>query len=1395
MAAGSMMKDYVRRQLRYWVDGFKDDMLPRDFMAKSHTKTQLMLPEINLKPQRVASVLHLPSPLLVTSVQCIELTIAVPSWTDADKEAAHKPVLVHANELLVQVRNLWECSSKVRRAAEERVQAALLEPDPLGSTVAMFEFARDVNDRTKLVVDKLRVQVFVGDVCRVELVLADLNARTTDALWQDVKDPTACVDYSPDHLVQTRFKAMSFILSVGITPAGADATATRGSQPIRLMTKVAVVIRVTRFYHRKEIADSWRRQMQLVEVNFGAVKVELGIAELMELYSVGATLCNWIWNGRSSEDCALSAPVDGMAADREPPGAGGADHPNIELQITFRGTIEAKLKFTSPTAGPQELFLVADRAAGNIIFHKHGVRELQMSLHELAVRFRGYVVFRLKPDREVFHVEQRLNSLSVTWRVQSVLCRVDDDLAVVLMEMHQFVSEKEQAIVLRCGTCHQQISLDMIDVHVCPPRNGSTSLPSTPHAGHTALQESGRNRFSEASSAENSCFGAEQVVCANGPPKVHAVLHMDELELQTGSRLVQILLKLFGVTEAEGAVGRDVTTKLSNLRLTTESNEFAGDAIFVPALPLAFQMLECSLQGCGCILRRNEITSHQDSSQAIVYGYRWPARVFLDIAHCSMSAQECFVKVDKIQLRSSFSDGSRVCSSSQPQLSFHVNMDKIRSRLDEVLFKVALQVFEHFGGSSSRAGNSMMMTLFLGVLQIRAVEFTLQNEGVAEARAKSLLKQAIVVFDNQRGFLCTQSSLDFKTILTSQTMKFVHRQTPVVRTHFESLVPLNSSEISIPEETATQNDTPDATTDIEPTPVSEESAIVGQTPTDDIENCASTEAICPEKDENTPTTTPITPPELEREDASRCIQRMVRRQYLVRQQKQRFEADDYEPGVLKPIEIIAKQTTEETSKPPLISTTSEDSGGSNSSSPTSSPRKLSLGIPSPIMVLGPDSDLVGEIRGGISKLMSPLSRTRLPSDSSIRGSINRFMGPINRTLSPTGSKARRPSVESVVPIVEVACYNITTSEASAREPASPSLKKSKEVRESHSNAGSRTPSKDKTPADPSSRTDAVSHSQQAVDSKDVSSEKKTEMPKQNGLSEAKLAALPDVVRVLVQVGECRLCVPINPREKVEYLCREIVRRFNESFAADRGSISAVSLQDKHGGVFSPSDTVAFMLTIAPSELLFAYPHEHDGHIRSLARLAAGSSRTVRSRALQDPSLPKGTTTGEGEKRIRCSKLPLPLVIALLANESERDLIRSGFCERASEAIGEAWPDLALNAASLDAEKNSLIVEVAWHETCIEVTNGDAFALCRQLLGLCTSRATSKYVGKILRGRLKVDSSNPLIEWACRRRLPVSMEKEVHDTSCAQASDQEQVMIATYEQLKKAVQDTYGVYTR
>lgn len=42
----SMMKEYLRKQLRYWVENFRDDMLPRDFGAKSFSRSTISLHKI-----------------------------------------------------------------------------------------------------------------------------------------------------------------------------------------------------------------------------------------------------------------------------------------------------------------------------------------------------------------------------------------------------------------------------------------------------------------------------------------------------------------------------------------------------------------------------------------------------------------------------------------------------------------------------------------------------------------------------------------------------------------------------------------------------------------------------------------------------------------------------------------------------------------------------------------------------------------------------------------------------------------------------------------------------------------------------------------------------------------------------------------------------------------------------------------------------------------------------------------------------------------------------------------------------------------------------------------------------------------------------------------------------
>lgn len=42
----SMMKELLKKQLKHWVENFRDDMLPRDFAAKSFSRNTLTLHKI-----------------------------------------------------------------------------------------------------------------------------------------------------------------------------------------------------------------------------------------------------------------------------------------------------------------------------------------------------------------------------------------------------------------------------------------------------------------------------------------------------------------------------------------------------------------------------------------------------------------------------------------------------------------------------------------------------------------------------------------------------------------------------------------------------------------------------------------------------------------------------------------------------------------------------------------------------------------------------------------------------------------------------------------------------------------------------------------------------------------------------------------------------------------------------------------------------------------------------------------------------------------------------------------------------------------------------------------------------------------------------------------------------
>ncbi|GLE04522.1 hypothetical protein PINS_up013477 [Pythium insidiosum] len=106
--SSAMMKDYLKRQLRYWLDGFKDDQLPRDFNSKTFNRTQLSFTKLSLKTDKVAMLLRLAPPMLVTRAVCSELHIKVPSWTSAEK-FVQEPLSLRMTDLFVDVRHINDC--------------------------------------------------------------------------------------------------------------------------------------------------------------------------------------------------------------------------------------------------------------------------------------------------------------------------------------------------------------------------------------------------------------------------------------------------------------------------------------------------------------------------------------------------------------------------------------------------------------------------------------------------------------------------------------------------------------------------------------------------------------------------------------------------------------------------------------------------------------------------------------------------------------------------------------------------------------------------------------------------------------------------------------------------------------------------------------------------------------------------------------------------------------------------------------------------------------------------------------------------------------------------------------------------------------------------------------
>lgn len=1398
-------------------------------------------------------MLSIPPPLIVTRAFCTELHIRVPSWT-APEVFVHEPLSIRAGDLFIDLRNALECDEATRTQAMERARSATLEADPFGSIATWYAFSTTISERLELSVDNVYIKIFVGGISRVRVELSALHARTTNALWQEMRDLVNCVDRSPDGTLKTRFKLVSCSGSVFLQQQGASGSSESpnggGAGSLRVLHDHPIVLRMTLFSQRKSKNESWETLSQVVDVNLEKLAFDYQIAELFDVADVLQTFYKWMTDSRNDSllttDSGMGLSSSMMLHQRLQRSSSADSHhstrrkqtldsdkggefdeeqqddsdeavegyASFAAQITFRFSVQAAIHFQSERMGPQEVVLHVHNAALNVIMNQDDSRELHLTLQKLTLTFQNHVVFYLKPSRDPLRVKRFRESVYVNWHLQRIECRVEKDLARICNEMYHSVHEKQQSACITCGMCLQQIPLDQIELHVCTgnTRSPASSVTSNRSASNASCRESSA---STADMADLPSMGEDALTGCK--VKLRFELILDDFELHADSHLFQNVQQLLqtlspsSYAQVTAKADRSFAVHMKALQLTTESKEFVGDSVFVPVLPLAFQMLECTINGCGCIHkrkpRRAASSKHDDFSRdsdrsdsysssrnsclpnfrlsQSVFG-RWPDRLFIDIDHVSISSvlhnkenQDTFVKVDKIHIRTSFSDGLRVCTACHPQMSGHAAVERIRVQAEPVAMQFIRRNISQLMDQHSTQPVEIS-TLFLAVLELKAIEFTLLEANSPSAHMKHLFKHVAIVADNQMGYLSYQSNFDFRMLGTSECITFTNQQR-------------NRSE----------NNNTDCGKDLFPSRQERRRLRQRQ----------------------------------EQQDAVKMIQRSLRRLTQDRKMRQISNVKDTTLAINELDESDKKQDIQ----PPQVKTThismnEHHHSGEQSDSASSDKRKHSSGS----SIFSSPEDLINPMKmvaaaGVITKFVKSKQQML---ESEMSDLANQSKESATRMVSQPYSACKKLFGSMVNPSSEneqaapdqmpvVVCSEAEPDELDEEEDGPASLFPTVESRsasrhrsgEIKNESNSRVASialKDQVPdtSSPDSaqfiamheKTEEVYQQQLLLnlDTKDSNVVATSDqMPSAAfALSANELTSLPAIVRILVQIQEQRLWVPINPREKIDVLCHEIVRRFNEMFGSQlEGKIENVSLQDVHGGVFSSSDLVGFALSLQTQEnigniskktqLLFAHPIRRQG-IRSFAHINDMLQSTM---VKNDPKIT--STKQVGLKFSRCSKLPLPLAVALLANELERDLlhcvVKEGSYGNADSGKVDEWPDLALNASFLEPH-TMLQVEVRWFGRCLEVTNVDAFVLCLQQLGLCTSRPSSKYVGKILRDRLKVDAKNTLLRSAVQR----SPEYQQHQSQ-PKSNEDEQPPPAdssqhlTYESLREIVQEDCGVY--
>nr|CCA14698.1 conserved hypothetical protein [Albugo laibachii Nc14] len=1192
------------------------------------------------KAERIGSLIKLPDVLCVKRAFCEQLTIHVPSWTAADR-FLQQGLNIRIDDLYIEVQSKLEyAADNEDRSHKPRssinLGSASLEADPLGSIASWYQLSNIISERMEVSAKTIRVHLIVHGRESLKISLTEFYARTSNSLWQDLKDLTSCIDRSPDGLLKTRFKFISFTCGIFIMEpmqlGDSEAPSQANCAWLCPLDEHPVIIRHTIYEHRASKQKSWTVLSDVYDIIMDSTSCELKLSELSGIYSTFFVLFSWFDQLRIEKHSdfdvqeAAAAPDYGVggcsgepgeSASKIAPEVGDALAHNASTfrhQITIRGSLSLNLSFQLDFLEAQTMKWTIDRASVNYILYLDGSSEVQLTFNEMAIDYEGLErVFTCKPDCDVLSFRKTRQKWIIQCSIQQVKCCIRNKFARALNRLYHSSQEKEQAASIVCKVCGCKIPLEVIDAHICQPLNSS-------------------ERSVKKESTDSTAF-----------PQLHLILGINELEIQLDNFAFSSIYQLiYQDHELERDPTRLFSINASGCTINTEMKEFSGEALFVPILPLAFQMLECVIAGCNCHEPSKDPRITNNTILACI-----PDNVFADMRNFIFQSQDLssgldtYFEVDNMSLRGSFSSGETVCINCRPQLILQITTDRVRMQLDPEAFqfmkkecsediwsKCWLTFLPEIGKEAASIVNTVM---FMAVLRFRVMEYTLLQPGSRTAsqdgRLKTQFRQVEMVADNQQGYLALQWNTQMRSLF----------QTTACESRSERRVIIESISARL----------------------------------------------------------------LKRRNRQHAAAKTIQNAWNLRKMHSptSWRTNSYQRNES---ECTATETNKQAKKsemsPSRVATELFDSTASRFEDFAASLNS---------------KNVVGELRrfgnrASVLKVeMTGMAKQGKQSAAKMLGTLS----PKSATTSLQQFVSRHSSTNA---------DNSLSSDADTRKP----------IDERHATASVHSAEIDSNDIEEEL---TVYPSPSDLTVQDTSQSEKLEVEKSEerlqSSSEDIIASLnlPSVLRISIQIDGKRLAIPIRPTRSIQELCDEIVRRYNEMYAR-RNAVLHVSIQDTTGCTFSSKDLVGVIYSTMSSkdnEIWFA--HEHKDALKSYSQVGSRSNTTkdTESRGQQDA------------RNLLKSILPIPLVLALLANDTDENL-EAGATHQSqlSGSSVDEWPELVMNASFLSPPNSILKVRVGWMKETLQLDDLDAFMLCFQVLGRHSER---KFVGSVLRNRLKVDS--------------------------------------------------------